>query len=366
MQDKNSQPVDISIEHERLMTILNNMGDGVIAIDASLRVDLFNSSALSILNINNINKKTYITDIFKPVNQYNQQINLEKIIRSATTTYSSRQYKLKQDDNHNAAIFFSVTPVKPGYGSNVPGGYVIILRDITSEIQLEEEKNEFISVISHELRTPITIAEGSISNAEFMSGKYSSHDSVKKAIAESHKHINYLSALINDLSMLNRAETKKLNVEISKINVNNLLNDLLKQYKAQAEYKNLNLTAEIDPTLELLSSSELYVKEILQNLISNAMKYTDKGYIDVKAMKSNTGVVFEVRDSGIGISSEDQGAIFDKFFRSADYHTSKTGGTGLGLYITLKLVKLIKAEIDVKSELGKGSIFKVTIPNLGS
>jgi len=367
MVENNSNASSIaSIDHERLIAIINSMTDGVISLDSDLRIDSFNASTMNILNVNKIDKKTYIADVFKPVDQYNQLINVDYIIKSATSPYSTREYTLKEDNGHSTAIYFSVTPVKPGFGSTLPAGYVILIRDITKEISLEKEKNEFVSVVSHELRTPIATAEGNVGNAEFMAEKYNSDDSIKKALREAHHQINYLSKLINDLSTLSRAETGKLVVEVSNINVHNLINELTNQYKPEADNKNINLTSEIDPTLELLSSSELYVKEILQNLITNALKYTEKGYIIIRASKDKNGVCFEVQDSGIGISMEDQSAVFDKFYRYADYRTRKTNGTGLGLYITMKLANLLKAQIDLKSELNSGSTFKVTIPNLGS
>lgn len=366
MLETNSDSSIASNDHDRLIAIINSMTDGVISLDHELRIDSFNAATLNILNLNKIDKKTYIADIFKPVDQYNQLINIDFLIKSAKAPYSSRDYTLKEESGHNTAIYFSVTPVKPGFGSNVPAGYVLLLRDITKEISLEQEKNEFVSVVSHELRTPIATAEGNIGNAEFMASKFNSDDSIKRALAEAHKQVNYLSKLINDLSTLSRAETGKLTVDVSQINIHNLLTDLVKQFQVEAANKHINLSAEIDPTLELLSSSELYVKEILQNLISNALKYTEKGFIIVRANKDKNGVAFEVQDSGIGISKEDQAAVFDKFYRSADYRTRKTNGTGLGLYITMKLANLLKAEINLSSELNSGSTFSIHIPHLGN
>ena len=99
--------------------------------------------------------------------------------------------------------------------------------------------------------------------------------------------------------------------------------------------------------------------------MTNALKYTEKGNITLSAHPANGGVKFVVSDTGIGISKGDQERIFDKFFRSEDYRTRKTNGTGLGLYVTLKLARLLHAEIDVQSELNKGSTFSIFIPDLG-
>jgi signal transduction histidine kinase len=109
----------------------------------------------------------------------------------------------------------------------------------------------------------------------------------------------------------------------------------------------------------------LYVREVLQNFITNAIKYTEKGSITLGAKPDHgRGAEFSVTDTGIGISRSDQERVYDKFFRSDDFRTRKTNGTGLGLYVTLKLARLLHAELNLESELNKGSTFSILVPNL--
>jgi len=170
--------------------------------------------------------------------------------------------------------------------------------------------------------------------------------------------------MINDLSTLSRAERGKLAVEVEAINVHDLLTELGSNYKPEAEAKKLALRLELDPHLELLHSSKLYVREILQNFITNAIKYTEKGEVCIGAKKAKLGISFTVKDSGIGISKGDQEKIFDKFFRSEDYRTRSTNGTGLGLYVTMKLARMLHADISVTSKLDHGSTFTIFVPDL--
>ncbi len=135
-------------------------------------------------------------------------------------------------------------------------------------------------------------------------------------------------------------------------------------YSGEAKAKGLELKIEMDKSLSGLDSSKLYVREILQNFITNAIKYTEKGTVVIKAESYSKGVLFEVRDSGIGISKGDQEKVFDKFFRSEDYRTRASNGTGLGLYVTMKLARLINAEISLESKLNEGSSFTIRIPNI--
>ncbi len=252
-----------------------------------------------------------------------------------------------------------------GYGQEGMKGYVILLRDITREKSLEEERDEFISVVSHELRTPIAISEGNIGNAEFIFEKSGiANPAMKDALKQAHDQVNFLSAMINDLATLSRAERGVLKVEPESINAHELMNDLLGLYTHDAEAKGLKLNIDLDPELELLQSSKLYVREILQNFITNAIKYTQSGSVTIGAKARKDGVEFTVSDTGIGISKADQEKVFDKFFRSEDFRTRENNGTGLGLYVTMKLTRLIHAEIDLHSELNKGSTFTILVPNL--
>jgi signal transduction histidine kinase len=340
------------------------MADAVIATDKQARVRLYNAAALNIFDVNTINEDTPLGEICKPVDKNNQIFDIEGLIKRATAPETNRDLRLKYDDGSEINLYVSIAPVRLGYGSKGETGYVLLLRDITREKSLEEERDEFISVVSHELRTPIAIAEGNIGNAEFIAGKNGDMDAIKLALKEAHNQVLFLSDMINDLATLSRAERGKLQVEVETINVHDLAQELADNYRPQAEAKGLEFKLVLDPKLELLRSSKLYVREILQNFITNAIKYTDKGSVTLQALSSPVGVYFTVADTGIGISKSDRERVYDKFFRSEDYRTRKANGTGLGLYVTMKLARLIHAELSLDSELNRGSTFKVFFPNL--
>jgi signal transduction histidine kinase len=298
------------------------------------------------------------------IDKNNQPVDVGALIISAKTPMTSRDYRLVYPDKSMINLYLSIAPVRLGYGTGMQG-YVVLLRDITREKSLEEERDEFISVVSHELRTPITIAEGNLGNALFIAQKNPNLDpGVVDAIKQAHDQTTFLASMINDLATLSRAERGKLTVELEALNVHELLQDLAKNYTPEAQAKGLELKVEIDPTLELLNSSRLYVREILQNFITNAIKYTEKGSVTVGAKVRTGGVDFYVHDTGIGISKTDKEKVFDKFFRSEDFRTRQNSGTGLGLYVTMKLARLIHAEIEMESELNVGSTFKIFVPNL--
>lgn len=352
------------LERERLTSLINSMADGVIATDEKVNVVLYNGAALNILDVNSSMAGKPLRRFLHMVDKNNQPVNLESIILKTRTSQVSRDWLLKFPDDSKINLYTSIAPVRLGFGKKGMRGYVILLRDITREKSLEEERDEFISVVSHELRTPIAIAEGNVSNAQLIVEKTGDIEQVKSALKQAHDQINFLGDMINDLATLSRAERGRLNVEIEPINVHDLVKSLTDNYTPQAEAKGLEFHTDIDPALELLESSTLYVREILQNFITNAIKYTEEGSITLTAKAKAKGVEFAVADTGIGISKPDQEKVFDKFFRSEDYRTRQNNGTGLGLYVTMKLARLIHAEISFESELNKGSIFTVFIPSL--
>ena len=352
------------LEHQRLTSLVNSMADAVIAVDEKAKVVLYNGAALNIFDVNNIETNSALADLFKPVDKDNQPVDIAQMVQQTTVPTTNRDLRLPYADGSFISLYMSIAPVHLGYGEKGQRGYVLLLRDITREKSLEEERDEFISVVSHELRTPIAISEGNISNAQLIVEKTGDIEAVKKALKEAHNQVIFLSDMINDLGTLSRAERGKLEIEVEPINVHDLCQELVSNYTPQAETKGLALQVQLDPHLELLYSSKLYVREILQNFITNGIKYTDKGVVTIGARIAPKGVEFSITDTGIGISKGDQARVFDKFFRSEDFRTRKVNGTGLGLYVTVKLARLLHADINLTSELDKGSTFTIFVPSL--
>ena len=357
--------VKVDIERERLISLVNSMADGVIAVDEKGKVVVSNGAALNILDSNALPTGRYLHRVLNLVDKNNQPVDIDKTVLQTKTSTSSRDWKILYDDGSTAHLYTSIAPVRLGYGKDGMRGHVLLLRDITREKSLEEERDEFISVVSHELRTPIAIAEGNVSNAVLLFQQAGiDNPVVGKALSQAHDQITFLSGMMNDLATLSRAERGKLTLEVERINTHDLVTELFELYESEAKEKGLKLQTEIDPELEYLETSKLYTKEVLQNFITNAIKYTEEGHVTIGAKQRSNGVEFYVEDSGIGISKADKEKVFDKFFRSEDFRTRANSGSGLGLYVTMKLARLLHAEIDVESELNHGSTFHVFVPNV--
>jgi PAS domain S-box-containing protein len=355
---------EAELDHERLTSLVNSMADGVLAADKQMHIVLSNGAALNILDVNSTMRGRRLKDVLNLCDKNDQAVDVEQLVLDTKTPTSSRDLRLSYADGSTINLYLSIAPVHLGYGQADQQGYVVLLRDITREKSLEEERDEFISVVSHELRTPIAIAEGNVSNALFLLEKTTDITQLQDALRQTHDQIMFLAGLVNDLATLSRAERGKLAVEVEPIDVKVLMESLEANYSQDAKAKGLTLKTVVEPGIPKLASSKLYTREVLQNFITNALKYTERGTVTLSAEAADKGVLFKVADTGIGLSKADQEKLFDKFFRSEDFRTRKTNGTGLGLYVTLKLARLLHAEIDVDSELNKGSTFSIYIPNL--
>ena len=353
------------LERQRLISLINSMGDGVISTDDAGVIKLYNAAALNILDTNTTLQEKNISDVMTIIDQSAKVVNLISEATERNTVLTSTDHLLVYPDGEKINLYLNISPIKLSFRQNTERGFIISFRDITREKSLEEERNEFISVVSHELRTPIAIAEANLSNALFIVEKGDNLGAIKTALEASHKQALFLANMINDLSTLSRAERGILDMKTEKIDPREIMRSLDDDYEKDAETKGLSFSTEIDSnTPESISSNRLYVREILQNFVTNSIKYTKEGSVKVTVRGEEAGIVFIVKDTGIGISKSDQKRVFDKFFRSEDFRTRESSGTGLGLYVTKKLMKLISAEAEVKSKLNEGSSFIVHIPDL--
>lgn len=353
------------LEHERIKTLINSMADAVIATDTEGKITLYNAAALNILDTNEALAGKSLHDVLNILNEERKSIDILTLSLQKNATINADNLYLRYSDGELISVRVFVSQVRLGFGSNQEEGFILTLRDITREKSLEEERDEFISVISHELRTPVTITEASISNAQYIADSSKDIESIKKSLKTAHGEALFLASMLNDLSTLSRAERGKLDLNPEEFSPRELLESLANDYRAEIEDKGLKLTTACPKDIpKTVVSNHLYVREILQNLITNAQKYTKEGSITLSVSNAQGGVTFSVKDTGIGISKTDQQKIFDKFFRSEDFRTRESSGTGLGLYITKKLAKIIGASFNIESQINAGSTFSVTIPDL--
>ena len=228
--------------------------------------------------------------------------------------------------------------------------------------QANQAKSEFVSVVSHELRTPMTSVRGYAEMLEKgMVGSLSSQQ--LEFVRTIRRNAERMQVLVSDLQDVSRIETGKTRLEIGATGFADALDGALQTTQAQIEARSQQLTVEIPDDLPPVCADRARLTQILINLLSNAYKYTPQGgQIGVRAQVQGEYVACTVSDTGIGISPQDQKSLFTKFFRSEDPVVRETTGTGLGLYILKNLVELQGGEVELESEMGKGTTVTFTMP----
>jgi len=353
-------------DHEQILTIVNNLADAVFSVDAKGVIRLFNAAGLNLLDTNASIEGKHLDTVLRLEDEAGAIVPLFEKIESARSVTNDDTLRMRTGDDI-MRLGLTYAPIRgsysPGDPSGASRGFILIARDITRVKSLEEERDEFISVVSHELRTPVTVAEGTISNAQLMLERHSGDEAMlRKSLDEAHEQVIYLARMVNDLSTLSRAE-RGVSAETEVIDVAELAHGLYGEYHPEAEKAGLHFNLELAPDIGSVKVSRLYLHELLQNFITNSIKYTREGSVTLKITKHDGNVFFEVSDTGIGISKSDQAKVFDKFYRSEDYRTRETSGTGLGLYVTRKLAKKMDTVIELKSRLNHGSTFGFRLPS---
>jgi PAS domain S-box-containing protein len=349
----------VNTERQQLLALINNIADAVLIVDQGGKIGLFNDVTAKLMGSQYDLVGKSVDEVFALLDDNNEPVTL----LAAALSAPQRRRDLKMNVKDGSVIKLEAD-VSPYIVNQQNHGFIVILRDITKQKTLEEEQEEFISVASHELRTPVTIIEASISTT-LASPNAPTDPSIHHMLEEAQDNIGFLSNIIDDLTTLSRAEQDQLEVDVDPLKPKEMLDELSNIFITQAHVKHLELHIKVDENIRPVISSRYRIKQILQNFIVNALKYTQQGSITVSvynAPEDKDGIIFSVADTGIGISESDKKNVFKKFFRSEDYRTRESSGTGLGLYISKKLADRLNAKIWFDSELKKGSTFYLQVP----
>jgi PAS domain S-box-containing protein len=241
-------------------------------------------------------------------------------------------------------------------------GRLFVLRDVTRQREVARMKDEFVSLVSHELRTPLTSIKGYVDL--LIDGELGELDEQQCSfLGVVKKNADRLVGLINDLLDISRIESGKIELERERLDARQLVEGVALGMRPQIEGKQQQLTIAMPADLPAVLGDPDRVVQILTNLLSNAHKYTPAGgRIEISARAEQSQLRIAVRDTGVGLSPEEQAQLFNRFFRARNRQTQEVGGTGLGLAITRSLVEMHGGQIWVVSALGEGSTFSFTLP----
>lgn len=268
-----------------------------------------------------------------------------------------RRIYYRRKDGSSVAVTLSVAPI---IHSGKPLGAIQLFRDITDELQLERAKDEFISIASHQLRTPATVVKQYL--GMILEGYVGPEEKRLEMLRIAYDHNNNQLEIINDLLKVAQIESKTLSPNYKKTDLIRMLKKIVTSQKPHYDERNIQLQLQSDHSPIDIEVDPLHIQMVFENLIDNANKYSEPGTtVSIEVTEMPEFVTVHVRDQGMGIGSKDIPRLFNKFSR-INNHTGAVSGTGLGLYWAKKLVELYGGEINVTSKLHKGTTFSVSIP----
>lgn len=336
-------------------SIINSMTSGIIAVDNNFKVLLINSIASDIFGIKH-GPGTVGINLVELVR--NSRVN--DLLKETIDKNTSLLKEVSVGSPENKVLRIYTNPIRPNITSALNSGGVAVIQDVTSIKKLEQIRTEFVSNVTHELKTPLTSIRGFIETLR--SGASEDKEILGKFLEIIDIEAERLYMLINDILQLSEIETKQQDTNIATYDLEPIIGEIVSILSGVAEKKDIQLTAQCDAGLKITANRDR-IKQMLINLIDNGIKYNkSNGSVTVKAWKTEGKVIISVKDTGIGIASSHLPRIFERFYRVDKGRSRNMGGTGLGLSIVKHIVNLYNGDIKVDSEPGKGTEFIIQLP----
>lgn len=352
---------DIANEKSRMRVLINHLRDGVMAVDTQKRLVLANPAFLDMLGC----RKEEVVGL--PAHEVCADPGIESLIDSALSTpeeefreYSEELVRESAAGTPEAVLSAHCVPFRDRAGRNV--GAIAVLHDITDQKKMERIKSDFVSMVSHEVRSPLNSV---LAQLHVITDRLAGEVTPKQMeiLGRASEKIKSLLSLSTELLDLARIESGLITVEKERVNPAEILKDQAAFHEAAAREKQISLELEPLPQLPSVFVNRRNMEEVLSNLITNAIKYTPEGgRVVLSASTEKDYLKMSVRDSGIGISPEEQERVFSPFYRIKNEKTRYIIGTGLGLAIVKSIAEAHGGFVRLQSEDGKGSVFSVYFP----
>ncbi len=387
MKDKATAELTNLLEQEQVKSsvVLESITDGVVVINVHGNIQIINQAAANMFGwVKNEALRMDYRSLYKPAEQPAKDV-IGETLKSGRT-----QQTVVLLETHSHKHFYVDILASPIMGESYEEdgqtkthmvGAIVVFRDVDKQKKEEQQRTEFISTASHEMRTPVAAIEGYLALA--MNDKVCLIDEKARGYLQSaHASTQHLGQLFQDLLTSAKADDGRLASHLEVVEFNAFLEKLIEDLRFAAEKKGLALEYVLGTDQEHVAANTTAtklvkpfyyvevdpdrVREVITNLFDNAVKYTASGKITIGLTANDDVVQFYIQDTGSGIPPDDVPHLFQKFYRVDNSATRTVGGTGLGLYICRKIIELYDGRIWVKSQLGKGSTFFVNLPRLDS
>jgi two-component system, OmpR family, phosphate regulon sensor histidine kinase PhoR len=342
---------------QMMKAVVDNSNDAALGIDKEGKILFFNQQALKLfegLKGDPVGKK--IWDVME-INDFVREFS--RIVKESEPTLREQVIPLYG----KKILLVKMFPVKGNDNRNF--GAVAILRDMTDLHKMEAKVSEFVTRVSHELKTPLTSIKGFVET--LLEGTFNNPDVIRRFLQVINEETNRLTRLvINLLDMSRTSQMGNAQEVIEPVNTGEFIRGMVKLFYPIAKEKGLELKMLVPDDLPAIHINPDKFRQVIINLVDNAIKFTGVkgpgGEVEVKAQADGKFLLLNVIDTGIGIEPEEQSKIFDKFYRVTTGPSSQLGGTGLGLTITREILKAYGGTISVESEPGNGADFKFSLP----
>lgn len=353
--------------------VINAIGDGVMAIDNKGVIQLINPAAQRMLGWGK--QDAYALSYRSVLQLINSKGEALEAARDPVEQVLNTNQQIRDNDltalTHSGKKIMVSLVISPV--GELGSGAIIVFRDITKEKAEEREQAEFISTASHEMRTPVASIEGYLGLA-LNPNTAQIDDKAREFILKAHEAAKHLGRLFQDLLDVSKSEDGRLTNNPKVVDIMAFTREIIGGLEEKAHEKGLRLIFKPNPKdgekhvvpVYNVNLDNDHIREVIDNLTENAIKYTLQGEVIVDVTGNEDNVVISIKDSGIGIPNEDIPHLFQKFYRVNNTETNQIGGTGLGLYLCRRLAEAMNGRIWVESEYQKGSTFFLELPRISA
>jgi two-component system phosphate regulon sensor histidine kinase PhoR len=338
-------------------TILSAMHDGLLVVDAGGRVVVANETFRKLFSLREISGGTPLLDTVR-------NAELHQLIAESLRNGEPRQSELALTGaQKNSERWLQVSAVPMMNDKIGTDGAVVLLHDITELKRVNEMRSDFVANVSHELRTPLSILRGYIET--LLDNPKTSPKELARILQVMERHSKRLGLLVDDLLTLAELESANSNLQLSEVNLSELLGKVVHDWERKLAEKQLKMSVDVAATVPIILADETRLEEVLHNLLDNAVKYSrEKGEIRLHAeQRDDDEIALSVSDNGVGIGKNDLPRIFERFYRADKARSPESiRGTGLGLSIVKHIAQRHGGRVEAESDPGKGTTIRVLLP----
>ncbi|QQF64265.1 PAS domain-containing protein [Bacillus mojavensis] len=341
------------MQRDRLLTVIENIGSGLIMIDGRGFINLVNRSYAKQFHVN---PNQMLRRLYHDAFEHEEVIQLvEEIFMTETKKCKLLRLPVKIERR-----YFEVDGVPIMGPDDEWKGIVLVFHDMTETKKLEQMRKDFVANVSHELKTPITSIKGFTET--LLDGAMEDKEALSEFLSIILKESKRLQSLVQDLLDLSKIEQQNFTLSIETFDAAKMLADIETLLKHKATERGISLQLNVPKDPLYVAGDPYRLKQVFLNLVNNALTYTpEKGSVAINVKPGETEIQIEVSDTGIGIQKEEIPRIFERFYRVDKDRSRNSGGTGLGLAIVKHLIEAHEGKIDVTSEPGRGTVFTVTL-----